>query len=115
MQVADEATTVIQADHRHDFLTPADDHRSPLLEVEWLEGNAGQRAEELHGPFGNGRRTADTGPGTDSDHHGEPSRVGVKQADQPLHVTPLADRDEAFRQVGRVGFPGPCPREFGMG
>ena len=43
VQVGDPALTVIQADHRDDLLTPADDHRSPPLEVEGLQGNTAPR------------------------------------------------------------------------
>jgi hypothetical protein len=88
VQVGDPALTVIQADHRDDLLAPAGGHRSPPLEVEGLQGNTGRGAEAVHDPPGDGRGTTNRRHRGQADHHAEPSRLRVEQADQPVHVTP---------------------------
>jgi len=99
VHVDDPAVTVIQADYGHDFVAPADDYRSPPLEVERLHGNASQGAEAVHDPRGDSLGATNSRHGRQADHHRERSHLGIEYADQPIYVAPLANRDEALSEA----------------
>jgi len=75
--------TVIQADHRHDLLTPADDHRSPPLKVEEPQGNASGEAEAVHDPPGDGLGAANSRHGGKPITTRNPATSGSSRAISP--------------------------------
>ena len=83
VQVGDPALTVIQADLRHDLLTPADDHRSPPLEVEEPQGNASGEAEAVHDPPGDGLGAANSRHGGKPITTRNPATSGSSRAISP--------------------------------